>query len=91
MANASLTRRWILAEDYNRLVQEIIEEAAGRAETARAEALGTDDVRDFFCKHWNEIKAVIQLLCDRIGGLAKIICPVLIGLGDRLHDTLCPR
>ncbi|HTG33250.1 MAG TPA: hypothetical protein VLB76_09985 [Thermoanaerobaculia bacterium] len=80
-----------MAEDYNKLVQQIIDEAAGGAEAAQAEALGADDARRFFCDHWNEIKAVIQLLCDRIGGLAKIICPVLIGVGDRLHDTLCPR
>jgi len=81
-----------LAEDLNRLIDQIVEEAAGGAGAAdaSAEALGADDVRRFFCEHWDDIKKVIRFLADRLGGTAKIVAEILIRLGDRLFRTLCP-
>jgi hypothetical protein len=48
-----------------------------------------DDIKTFFCAHWDEVKTLLQYLADKIGGIAGFAVRALIAAGDALKGSIC--
>ena len=54
-------------------------------------AAGTEDVRDFFCEHWDEIRKVLLFIADQVGGIVRYGIKGVIVAGDFLRRRVCPN
>ena len=50
----------------------------------------TQDVGNFFCEHWDEIRKVLLFIADQVGGIVRYGIKGVIVAGDILHRRLCP-
>ncbi len=62
--------------------------AAARGEMSAA---ATEDARNFFCEHWDEIRKVLLFIADQVGGIVRYGIKGVIVAGDFLHRRICPN
>ncbi|HEX5181874.1 MAG TPA: hypothetical protein VFW19_01855 [Allosphingosinicella sp.] len=48
-----------------------------------------DDIKTFFCAHWDEVKALLQYIADKVGGIAGWAVRAIIAAGDVLKGSIC--
>jgi hypothetical protein len=63
--------------------------AAARGDEMSAAA--TEDVRDFFCEHWDQIRKVLLFIAEQARGMVRIVIKIVITAGDFLRGRLCPN
>ena len=82
-----------LSESDRRELQSVVAQAlAGGGEeamTAEAASLDVDDIKEFFCANWPQMKKVLQFIGDTVGGLVRVAIRAVIAAGDFLYGRIC--